>query len=186
MTATAAQMATDKANSARSASPRTVLEERSSANSLKHGMTGAGIVLSQKDAAEVDRRYVALHEEWQPSGPTGEILVRRAAVCSIRMDRGVEQETAALAEHVDRAVADFVAPEGVDAGTAARLRTEAGRRALFDSSKEASLARKYEAAAEGFAPKPPPLRLLMGRCGTSGDWVPQSALPIQPESRSVP
>jgi hypothetical protein len=41
-----------------------------------------------------------------------------------------------------------VAPEGVDQATAVQLRAEAVARAMFDPSKEATLARKYEAAAE--------------------------------------
>ena len=76
------------------------------------------------------------------------ILVRRIAVSSVRMDRGVEQETAHLAERVRKAEADFVAPEGADEATVAQLRAEAEARAMFDPSKEATLARKYEAAAE--------------------------------------
>ena len=64
------------------------------------------------------------------------------------MERGADQQTAALSEHVRQAQADFVPPEGVDEEEAARLRSEVGRRAMFDPSKEATLARKYEAAAE--------------------------------------
>jgi hypothetical protein len=115
---------------------------------LKHGQTGAGVVLPNEDAAEVERRLAAFQEELKPSGEVGKALVRRAAVCSVRMDRSVEQETAALSERVRKAEAEFVPPEGASAGEAARLRAEAGRRAMFDPSKEATLARKYEAAAE--------------------------------------
>ena len=39
-------------------------------------------------------------------------------------------------------------PEGVDEAEAEQIRSEASRRSLFDISKEAILARKYEAAAE--------------------------------------
>jgi hypothetical protein len=66
---------------------------------------------------------------------------------SVRMDLCVEYETAMLTERVRLAEADFLPPEGVDDAEAARLRTEAGKRALFDTSKEATLARKYEADA---------------------------------------
>ena len=91
---------------------------------------------------------VAFQEELKPSGEVGKALVRRAAVCSVRMDRGVEQETAALSERVRKAEAEFVPPEGASPEEAARLRAEAGRRAMFDPSREATLARKYEAASE--------------------------------------
>ena len=150
MTATsAARIAANRANALKSKGPTTAGgKEQSRRNALKHGMTGAGVVLPNEDAAEVERRFAAFQSELQPSGEVGEALVRRAAVCSVRMDRGVAQETAALSERVRQAEADFVAPEGVEPEEAARLRAEAGRRAMFDPSKEASLARKYEAAAE--------------------------------------
>ena len=150
-----AQIAANRANSQRSKGPVTPEgKERSRANALKHGLTGEGVVLPNEDAAEVERRVAAFQDELRPSGEISRALVRRAAICSVRMDRGVEQETAALSERVRRAEAEFVAPEGIDGEEAARLRAEAGRRVMFDPSKEATLARKYEAAAEGFVAKP--------------------------------
>ena len=144
-----ARIAANRANSLKSTGPKSIEgRERSRGNALKHGMTGEGVVLSNEDAAEVERRFMAFRAELQPSGEVGEALVRRAAICSIRMDRGVAQETAALSERVRQAEADFEVPEGVDAAEGARLRAEAGCRAMFDPSKEVSLARKYEAAAE--------------------------------------
>jgi hypothetical protein len=117
-------------------------------NSLKHGLTGEGVVLPNEDAAEVERRLAAFQEELQPTGEVGRELVRRAEVCSVRMERCVSQETAALSERVRQAEADFVAPEGADEATVAQLKAEAKAKAMFDPSKEATLARKYEAAAE--------------------------------------
>ena len=144
-----ARIAANRANSLKSCGPKSIEgKERSRANALKHGLTGEGVVLSNEDAAEVNRRFAAFQDELRPSGEVGLALVRRAAVCSVRMERGVSQETAALSERVCQAEADFEVPEGVDAAEGARLRAEAGRRAMFDPSKEASLARKYEAAAE--------------------------------------
>ena len=144
-----ARILANRRNAKRSKGPTTAEgKENSRRNALKHGLTGAGVVLPNEDAAEVDRRLAAFEDELKPSGEVGRALVRRAAVCSVRMDRCVEQETAALSERVRKAEAEFVAPEGVDAQEAERLRAEAGRRAMFDPSKEATLARKYEAAAE--------------------------------------
>jgi hypothetical protein len=117
-------------------------------NSIKHGMTGAGVVLPNEDAAEVERRFAALEAEIEPTHEMERVLVRRIAVSSVRMDRGVEQETAHLSERVRQAEADFVPPEGAGPEEAERLRAEAGRRAMFDPSKEATLARRYEMAAE--------------------------------------
>ena len=53
-----------------------------------------------------------------------------------------------MTERVRQVVAEFVPPEGATEHEAAQLRQDAVRRAMFDSSKEATLARKYEAAAE--------------------------------------
>ena len=149
MPATAAQIEANRRNAARSTGPTTTRgKEASRANALKHGMTGEGVVLPNEDAAEVDRRFAALEAEIEPTHEMERILVRRIAVSSVRMDRGVEQETAHLADRVRRAEADFVPPEGAGPEEATRLRAEAGRRAMFDPSKEATLARRYEMAAE--------------------------------------
>jgi hypothetical protein len=68
------------------------------------------------------------------------------------MDRGVAQETAALTDRIRQAEADFDAEwpsvEGQDDPDRKRMRVEAAHRALFDPSREATLARKYEAASE--------------------------------------
>lgn len=149
MPASAAQIAANKANAAKSTGPKTPEgKEASRANAYKHGLT-ASKVLTEREAAEVDRRSVAFLKELNPSGEVGEALVRHAARMSVRMERCGELENAALTEHVRRVLAEFVPPEGVtDAAEIARLRKEVERRALVDVSKEASLARKYEAAAE--------------------------------------
>jgi hypothetical protein len=149
MPASEAQIRANQRNCAHSTGPRTSEgKENSRANSLKHGLTGAGIVLPEADAAEVRRRAAAFAAETNASGDIGHALARRAALSSVRMERGADQQTAALSEHVRKVEADFVPPEGVDDVEAARLRTEAVRRAMFDPSREAVLARKYEAAAE--------------------------------------
>ena len=149
MPATEAQLLANRRNAQRSKGPVTPEgKERSRANSLKHGLTGEGIVLAEEDAAEVEQMAANLESELRPSGTMGRVLVRRIATHVVRMDRSVLQETAALSERVRQAEADFEAPEGLDADEVDRLRLEAGRRAMFDPSKEATLARKYEATAE--------------------------------------
>ena len=60
-------------------------------------------------------------------------MAKHAATMSVRMERCVEHENAAMTARVRRAEADFVPPEGVDAAEVARLRTEAGKLALFDA-----------------------------------------------------
>jgi hypothetical protein len=149
MSTSQARILANQANAQKSTGPKTPEgKERSRQNSFKHGMTGAGIVLPNEDLAEVERKFTAYQEDLKPSTELGRDLARRAAVCSVRMDRAVSQETAALSARVRQAEADFDAPEGLDEATAAQLRAEAGARAMFDPSKEASLARQYEAAAE--------------------------------------
>ena len=148
MPATEAQIRANRENAKRAKGPTSQSgREKSRANSYKHGLT-ATKVLPELEAAEVRRRYRTYCKELKPTGDVGFALVLRAATLSARMERCVEYETAILTERVRRAEADFEAPEGVDEATVAQLRTEAGKRALFDDSKEATLARKYESAAE--------------------------------------
>src|SRR5438270_10509757 len=115
MPASEAQILANRANAARSTGPKT--EEgkaRSRGNALKHGLTGAGVVLPEADAAEVERLSSAFRAELQPPGEVGAILVRRLAVLAVRMDRAADHEAAAVAERVRRALEEFEAPEGLD------------------------------------------------------------------------
>jgi hypothetical protein len=89
-----------------------------------------------------------LAEELDADGELEYAIIRRAALNSLRKERGADQQTAALSEHLRQVEAEFVAPERLDEAQVARLRVEAARRAMFDTSKEATLSRKYEAAAE--------------------------------------
>jgi hypothetical protein len=147
MPASEAQIRSNKANSLKSCGPRTP-EGRAaaSANSLKHGLT-AKKLLPELEAAEVQRRGDSFCEELKPTGDIGVALARQAAALSVRAERCIEHENAALTARVRRAEADFVPPEGCSEAEAAQLRAEAGKLALFDPSPEAVLARKYEAEA---------------------------------------
>jgi hypothetical protein len=147
MATSEARIRANQINAQKSTGPKTEAgKERSRANSLKHGMTGAGVVMVEADAAEVQRRFAAFAEETNATGAVGLALAHLAALSSVRMERGADQQAAALAEHVRQVEADFVPPEGVDEAQAAYYRIEAARRAMFDPSREATLARKYEAA----------------------------------------
>jgi hypothetical protein len=147
MPASEAQIRANQANSLKSCGPKTSEGKlKSRANAYTHGMT-ATVVIPDEQAAEVERRVEAFEAELNPSGEVGRSLVRLAATMSVRMQRCADQENAMLAERVRQAEADFVPPEEVDDATAARLRTEAGKRALFDPSPEAGRARQYEASA---------------------------------------
>ncbi len=141
MPASEAQIRANRENAARSTGPKTAEgKERSRANALKHGLTGAGVALTIEDAAEVERVYSAFEADFRPADEMGRILIRRAATCAVRMERSVLQETAALNERVLEAQVE-AEKNGDDP-------VKAGHRAMFDPSKDACLARKYEAAAE--------------------------------------
>ncbi len=149
MSCSPARLTANRKNAELSTGPRTDQGKAiARANALKHGLTGAGVVLPEADAAEVERRAAAFARELEAAGEVGHALARRAALNSVRMERGADQQTAALADRVRRAEADFVPPEGADEAEAARLRSEAARIAMFDPSREATLSRRYEAAAE--------------------------------------
>ena len=149
MPASEARILANQANAARSTGPRTDEGKANSrANSFKHGLTGAGVVVTSEDSAKIEQLARDLKAELRPSNTTSQRLVERMAVLSVRMDRSVAQESAAISENVRQAKATFVAPEGLDEKTIAMLRQEAGDIALFDPSKGACLARQYEAAAQ--------------------------------------
>ena len=141
MPASEAQVRANRENAKKSLGPTSVAgKEKSRRNALKHGLTGEGVALTNEDAAEVERMFVAFEADFRPSDEMGRLMIRRAATCAVRMERGVLQETAALSGRVLQAQAEAEA-NGEDP-------VEAGHRAMFDPSKEATLARKYEAAAE--------------------------------------
>ena len=149
MNVSEARRLANQANAQHSTGPKTPEGKAdSSANALTHGLT-ASKLMPVREAAEVTRRTAAFAQELRPRGEVGMTLVERAATLSIRMERCVAHENANLAERVRQVLADFKVPEGVtDPAEIARLMLDAQRRALFDPSKEATLARRYEAAAD--------------------------------------
>ncbi len=135
MNVSAARAEANRRNSQKSTGPKTVEgKERSCQNSRKHGLTGQGLVLSEHDQAEVDRRDQALQSELAPSTVLGAILVRQLAMLSVRIERGSRQEFAAVAEQIrhaderfdqdraDRAEVEFAGLADDPRRTVARLR----------------------------------------------------------------
>jgi hypothetical protein len=94
-------------------------------NSLKHGLTGEGIVLLEGDQAEVESRVEALRDELQPQSTLGTMLIHKIATLSVRSERAAEREKAAIAERVRNAVDAFDEERG--------QRVDALIAALFDS-----------------------------------------------------
>ena len=135
-----AQLAANRANAARSTGPKTDEGKANSRrNALKHGLTGAGIVLPHEDEAVVAARFADFAEDLRPEGGVARFLTRRLALLSVRLDRAALHEAASLSERVRDQTAE---------GQAAGSDPEAATRAQFDPSAEASLARRYEAASE--------------------------------------
>jgi hypothetical protein len=108
MPASEARIEANRRNSLKSCGPKTPEgKERSRRNGLKHGMTGAGIVLADEDLTEVDRRNDELQAELDPQSALGKIMVRQMAMLSVRMERSGTQETVAIALRVRHAPDDF-------------------------------------------------------------------------------
>ncbi|WP_435022196.1 hypothetical protein TA3x_002787 [Tundrisphaera sp. TA3] len=86
-----ARLAANRANSSRSTGPRTEAgKDRSRANSLKHGMTGDGVVMASRDAAEVADLSRELEADLRPTNAASRVLLKRFAVLAVRLDRCVE------------------------------------------------------------------------------------------------
>jgi hypothetical protein len=68
--------------SKRSGGPRTTEgKNRSSKNSLRHGLTAANPVIAVEDEAAWEKHLEGMRESWHPQGYYEDELVRRAAVC---------------------------------------------------------------------------------------------------------
>ncbi len=109
-------------------------------------LTGREVALPIEDPAEVNRRFAGFEAELRPSGAFGRTLVRRIALLSVRLDRCVEQEAAALGERIRHArddhddqrlaeVAGLLGDIGKDPAASVRklLRTPEGVDALVQS-----------------------------------------------------
>src|SRR5262245_52625320 len=95
-------------NGALSKGPRTLEGKAvSRANSLAHGLTGKGVVLSDEDQAAVARREEELAAELKPASALGQFLVRRMAVQMVRLERCARHEAACLAQRARHAQEDF-------------------------------------------------------------------------------
>ena len=101
MTSSPAQLAANRQNAARSTGPRSAIgKERSRRNSLKHGLTGAGIVLPHEDEAAIEARFAEFEADLRPRGGVNRFLVRRAALLSVRLDRSAIHEASRLSTEI--------------------------------------------------------------------------------------
>ena len=120
-----ARLAANQRNAQRSTGPKTLDgKNRSRANAVKHGLTGAGIAIATEDAAAVAERFDVLRDEMGADTMLKVILVKQVALMSVRLDRAALQESAALSTRVRHAVAEFdKAREGDITGAVAELET---------------------------------------------------------------
>jgi len=108
MPASEAQIRANQANAARSTGPRTEAGKAiSRQNSLKHGMSGGGVVMHRNDLDEIERRVEAFETDLKPCSPVGLVLIRRMATLSVKMETSTRQEFFAQAKQVRHAVDDF-------------------------------------------------------------------------------
>jgi hypothetical protein len=106
--ATEKQIRANQLNAQKSTGPRT--EEgkpQSRRNALKHGLTGAGIVLPEDEEAAVRARAAEWHSSLKPSNPYELWLVHRIAVASIRIERCEWLERERRKRLADRALDDW-------------------------------------------------------------------------------
>ena len=88
-----ARLAANRANAARSTGPKSAEgKARSRANALKHGLTGAGVVLADDDAALVDEQIGLMLDEFAPTTFAGCHLARRAALLAVRERKAIAHQ----------------------------------------------------------------------------------------------
>ncbi len=95
-------------NGARSNGPATPEGRSISArNSLKHGLTGEGIVVPEGDAKEIRRRVEALTADMNPLTEAGVLLIEKMARFSLRSENAADHEIAETASRMRNAADAF-------------------------------------------------------------------------------
>ena len=107
--ATQAQIDANRKNAHKSTGPRSAKgKAESRRNSLKHGMSGHGVVIPYEDAAEVAIRVEQFETELSPDGhATTSVLAMRAAMLTVRLERCIRYDDATTADRIRFADADF-------------------------------------------------------------------------------
>ena len=94
-------------NGSRSRGPKTEAgKARSRANSLKHGLTGAGVVLPEDMADAVARYRADLLRRYAPRNPEEAAEIDRAAGAIARLERLQEVDLAQRRADAERAAGD--------------------------------------------------------------------------------
>ena len=101
MSCSPARLAANQKNAQKSTGPRTPEgKEKSRENALKHGLTGEGVVLTSRDASEVQMLSAELNTDFQPSNAASRVLLKRFAVLAVRLDRCVEYSDAMASKRI--------------------------------------------------------------------------------------
>ena len=107
MATSEARILANRRNSLKSSGPSPEARLRTRTNALKHGLTGAGVVLPGEDKVAVEDRFEALFREFDPKTERAAILVERAAYLSVRLQRCQRFDVATLSKRVRHAVESF-------------------------------------------------------------------------------
>jgi hypothetical protein len=103
-----ARINSNRMNSLKSSGPKSPSGKiRSRSNSLKHGLTGQGVVIAEEDRDAVERRAEALEAELGPKSTVGQVMIHQMAVLSVRMERSAKQESATIAGRVRHSLDAF-------------------------------------------------------------------------------
>jgi hypothetical protein len=123
-----ARLRANRLNALKSTGPRTPLGKgRSRRNGLKHGLSGAGVVLPDDMRAEVDRLIAAYTREFRPANESERQLVEDRALGRVRSKHAWSAETIYLAQESERAASDALWRSDRQAD-AAELGARLGRR----------------------------------------------------------
>ena len=108
MTCSLAQVESNRRNALSSTGPRSESGRKKSArNSLKSGLTGAGIVLPDEDAEALDLRFAVVEAEMKPKNEMARQILKRAVLMTIRHDRSAANEAKAIAIRMREATARY-------------------------------------------------------------------------------
>ena len=95
MPATEAQIAANRRNAQLSTGPKTAEgKERSRQNGVKHGLSGAGVVVPESERERIEARKAALEAEMAPRTAMGQLLVGQIATLSVRVETCFTRENA--------------------------------------------------------------------------------------------